>query len=250
MNKKVLNKIIRLNHKLHNVLLNPLSVLFIIIFYVWKMDKSIIRFSHSEVLLHIIFLIISLSLYSYSLASRDFIRDILILKSKKDFILTKFHENYFEFYRENKRENVLKTNSVYIWTLLLFYSMLFLQNYNSDKIIFPFGQVVFGFPICITLLLSIYVDKLHEFFYFSNVYNTDLFLKSNKIYTGDFGSPKNLETDEVFEKRLIEDYSYASNGYLKYYYQKYPFGLGIVFFGFERFKFWLAIALYWFFFLT
>jgi hypothetical protein len=245
MKIELIKKFKVINNKLHKFLLNPLSILLIVYFTIWLMRDNY-TFPLIEIYIHLSFLIICISFYTHHLASNDFIRDLIILGSIKDFkSREKYYFGYYEFHRTNAREK----NSNY-WILLCIilwcyfgymYSLIYSQQITEKRLIEEYGNGSIGFstftlPIALTFLFNLYHKTLHEFFYLKNIYKTDNFLPIQKIYKSHYHfSGGEYEDDSSFEERIIDEYSLSGRNYLKFYISDFSIH------PFERPLFWIAV---------
>lgn len=230
----IIKKLRVFNNKLHNFLLNPISILLIILLTIWLMRGNY-TFELTDVYIHLGFLIVCISFYTYHLASSDFIRDLLILGSIEDFkSREKYYFDYHEFHRTNAREkkgNYWILLCIILWCYFGYmYSLIYSQQIIEKRLIEEYGNGSIGFstftlPIALTFLFNLYHKTLHEFFYLKNIYTTDIFLPIEKYYNSKYD----------FEKRIVDEYSLSGRNYLKFYISNFfihPF---------ERPFFWIAV---------
>ena len=76
--KRTLRKYLKaFNDKFHNFFLNPISIVLIILLTIWLMRTNY-TLPLTDVYIHLSFLIVCISFYTYHLATNDFIRDLHI----------------------------------------------------------------------------------------------------------------------------------------------------------------------------
>lgn len=242
--KRTLIKYLKvLNDKLHNFLLNPLSILLIILLTIWLMRTNY-TLPLTDVYIHLSFLIVCISFYTHHLATNDFIRDLLNLGTINDF---KNRESYYFSYFN---PNCVAAREGYGYPMLIcfilwcyfgyMYSLIYSQEIFEMRYVEKWGGGSIGFtalllPVVLTILFNLYHRALHLFFYSKNIYKADNFLPIKKIYKSHYHfSGGEYESESEFEKRIIDKYSISAANYLKDYLST------LYFTEWERFKFWVA----------
>lgn len=231
------------NDKLHNFLLNPISILLIILLTIWLMRTNY-TLPLTDVYIHLIFLIVCISFYTYHLATNDFIRDLLNLGTINDF---KNRESYYFSYFNSPS---VRAREGYGYPMLIcfilwcyfgyMYSLIYSQEIIEMRYVEEWRGESIGFtalllPVVLTILFNLYHRALHLFVYSKNIYKADNFLPIKKIYKSHYHfSGGEYESESEFEKRIIDKYSISAANYLKDYLST------LYFTEWERFKFWVA----------
>ena len=173
MKKRLIEYLKAFNEKLHNFLLNPLSILLIIIIIIWLMRTNY-TLPLTDVYIHLSFLIVCISFYTYHLATNDFIRDLLILGSITDFKNRKeYYFGYYDILRTNSREkgrNYFILLCFILWCYFgymndLIYKGEFIEKRLNEMSSGSIGFTTLILPIALTILFNVYHQSLHDFLY-------------------------------------------------------------------------------------
>jgi len=246
MKKRLIEYLKAFNEKLHNFLLNPLSILLIIIITIWLMRTNY-TLPLTDVYIHLSFLIVCISFYTYHLATNDFIRDLLILGTIKDFKNREYYNfSYFNYHCVEARKGYGYPMLICftLWCYFGYmYSLIYSREIIEMRYVEEWGDQAISFtalllPVVLTILFNLYHRALHIFFYSKNIYKADNFLPIEKIFKSHHHfSGGEYESESEFEKRIIQKYSMSAASYLKNYFSTLYFD------EWERFKFWIAIIL-------